>query len=534
MAASIFLQQSFTSRKSPISKSGVLTIHGFGVRVRVQSGHLEVEDGVGMDRRKIRLARVGHGLRRLVCVSDDGTISLSALRWVTEQKVAFVLLQRDGRVLTVCGPSSPSQVRLRRAQALAHHTGKALEISRRLISVKLEGEETVLREQLQQPAVADSIAELRERLADAENLDRVRYLEAVAAKNYWRAWSEVPILFPRADTRRVPAHWLKFGSRHSHITGGPRLAINPPNAILNYCFALAESECRLALCGCGLDPGCGFVHLDTANRDSLALDLLETIRPSIESWLLNWITREALRCSDFFETGSGNCRLRSGICAQLSETAPTWGRLVGSWAEYVAHTLWAGRSSSDSPATRLAERDKREAKGRASLPPSISVPKREHLCRGCGKTIQSGRVNCAGCAVDDATKNMLDAARIGRLTANGPEAQAKRAIKARKNALAQHSWKASDQSAWLNQELFEQKVQPLLAKVSMSVIRSSIGVSKWYASKIRQGYRPHPRHWEALAELVGCCENNVDRSELKHHGHNDSQRRRVGKRIASL
>src|SRR5579859_2156058 len=41
---------------------------------------------------------------------------------------------------------------------------------------------------------------------------------------------------------------------------------------------------------------------------------------------------------------------------------------------------------------------------------------------------------------------------IGRQTANGPEAQAKRAIKARKNALAQHAWKTSDQPAWLTQE----------------------------------------------------------------------------------
>jgi len=32
---------------------------------------------------------------------------------------------------------------------------------------------------------------------------------------------------------------------------------------------------------------------------------------------------------------------------------------------------------------------------------------------------------------------------------------------------------------------------------------SRIGVSRWYAGKIRQGYRPHPRHWEPLAELVG-------------------------------
>jgi CRISPR-associated endonuclease Cas1 len=338
-----------TSLKTPISKNGVLTIQGFGVRVRMQSGHLEVEDGVGMDRRKIRLARVGHGLRRLVCISDDGTLSLAALRWLNEQKATFLLLQRDGRVLSVCGPTSPSQARLRRAQALSHHTGKALEISRKLISVKLEGEESVLREQLQQPAVANLIAHLRERLADAETLDRVRHLEAEAAKNYWSAWSEVPIMFPRKDTKRVPAHWLRFGSRHSPITGGPRLAINPPNAILNYCFALGASECRLSLCRCGLDPGIGFLHLDAADRDSLALDLLETIRPSIEAWLLHWITRETLRRSDFFETGSGNCRLRSGICSQLSETAPTWGKLVAPWAEYVAHMLWTGRSGSNGP-----------------------------------------------------------------------------------------------------------------------------------------------------------------------------------------
>jgi len=45
-------------------------------------------------------------------------------------------------------------------------------------------------------------------------------------------------------------------------------------------------------------------------------------------------------------------------------------------------------------------------------------------------------------------------------------------------------------------------IKPLLCSVPMSAIRSALGVSKWYASKIRQGYRPHSRHWQALAELV--------------------------------
>src|SRR5215469_1457263 len=77
MAATHNLPQLPNSSKSPISKSGVLTIHGFGVRVRMQSGHLEVEDGVGAERRTLRLPRVNHGLKRLVCISEDGFTTLS-------------------------------------------------------------------------------------------------------------------------------------------------------------------------------------------------------------------------------------------------------------------------------------------------------------------------------------------------------------------------------------------------------------------------------------------------------------------------
>jgi hypothetical protein len=51
------------------------------------------------------------------------------------------MLERDGKVLATTGPVHPSDARLRRTQALAHHNGKALEISRELIRAKLEGQE---------------------------------------------------------------------------------------------------------------------------------------------------------------------------------------------------------------------------------------------------------------------------------------------------------------------------------------------------------------------------------------------------------
>ena len=139
--------------------------------------------------------------------------------------------------------------------------------------------------------------------------------------------------------------------------------------------------------------------------------------------------------------------------------------------------------------THLTQAHRRAAKGASSETRIHVAQQSENLCPGCGKTIRSTSKACVQCGVPTSTKNMLSAARIGRLTANGPEAQAKRATKARTNALAQHSWKESDQPAWLTPELFAGKIQPLLSSVSMSAIRSALGVSKWYASKIDRGTR---------------------------------------------
>src|SRR5437899_544695 len=319
MAASHTLSHSFAIPQ--ISRLGVLTLFGYGIRVMVQSGHLQIEDGIGPERRKFRLPRVNHRLKRLVCIADDGFITLSALHWLSEVGASFVMLDRLGKVRVVTGPASPSEARLRRAQALALGNGTALRIARELISAKLCGQETVLRERLHNSAASDSIAALRNRLVDAGELNLVRGIESRAAGEYWGAWRDIPVLFSRKDMALVPAHWLSFGARHSPLTGGPRLAINPANALLNYVNAVAESECRLAGCACGLDPGMGLLHTDTANRDSLALDLIETIRPAIEGWLLNWLLCEPLRKSDFFEASDGNCRLSSALCSKLSETA---------------------------------------------------------------------------------------------------------------------------------------------------------------------------------------------------------------------
>ena len=86
---------------------GVITLFGYGINVRVDRGHLILQDGIGSARREARLPRVGHGLKRLVVIGADGSVSLAALRWLADQDASFVMLERDGSVLATTGPVSP-------------------------------------------------------------------------------------------------------------------------------------------------------------------------------------------------------------------------------------------------------------------------------------------------------------------------------------------------------------------------------------------------------------------------------------------
>ena len=221
------------------------------------------------------------------------------------------MLDRRGKVLAVCGPSAPSDTRLRRSQALALQNGTALRISRELIRQKLEGQATLVRDMLQNAAAADVISRYTTELPSAQSIDSVRIIESQAAKVYWQSWADAPIRWPRKDERRVPEHWKRFGSRISPLTHGPRLAANPPNAVLNLLYSILEAECRLSAVAMGLDPGLGLLHVDTPNRDSLACDLQEPIRASVDAFVLNWLQSESLRKVDFWEDRNANCRLSS-------------------------------------------------------------------------------------------------------------------------------------------------------------------------------------------------------------------------------
>jgi len=384
-----------------VPRHGVVTLFGYGIKAYVDRGHLVLEDGIGPQRRQARLPRVGHDLRRLVVIGADGMISLAALRWLADQDAAFIMLERNGKGLATTGPVKPSDARLRRSQGLALQSGIALKIARELIIQKLHGQEQVIRKFFKESSMTHVIADARRSVAQAKANEEIRRWEAKGALAYWSTIREVPVNFSKSDSLKIPEHWKRFGSRVSPLTNSPRLAVNPANAILNYLYAVLESESRLALAALGLDPGIGVLHSDLRSRDSLASDLMEPIRPKVDALLLKLLRSEQLQREWFFEQRDGNCRLMASFAPKLSETAVMWRTAVASFAEWIARSFWDSRVKQvrpDAPATRLTQRQRSE--GRMSLLENDREEERPRpaLCRTCGHICMSRDNTCRNCA----------------------------------------------------------------------------------------------------------------------------------------
>jgi len=235
---------------------------------------------------------------------------------------------------------------------------------------------------------------------------------------------------------------------------------------------------------------------------------MEPVRPQVDAYVLDWLTREPLRREWFFEQRDGNCRLMAPFAVRLAETAETWGRAVAPIAEWVARELWSTvqkRSRLRVPSTRLTQTLRREAKGVVDVP-IHTPPKPPRICLGCGAPIIYGKSFCSSCGVIVARDELMESAKRGRIAAQALEAQARRTETQRRNANAQLAWEKSGQPK-ISEDTYRNEIQPRLTGVKIPVIMSALNVCASYAADIRRGKRrPHARHWGTLAQLTGVLQ----------------------------
>jgi len=508
--------------------SDVVVADGFGVRVSVHSGALVVVDGVGEHRRERHYAKVSAPARLIV--TGDGVLSTEALAWCRAQGSAVVVLHGGG-VLLAGSPPGRDDARLRRAQALAAGTPVGLSVVVHLLTMKLAGQAKVLREIFGATAVAETVDDLAAGLEVAEDVDEARQLEAVAAAAYFSTWCEHPataVGFLSRDRRRVPQHWTTFDSRRSAITGAAntnRLAERPINALLNYCYRLAEVEARFACVRLGLDPAMGVLHTDASGRDSLALDIIEAVRPGVDRFVLDLIAERTFQKREFVERADGHVRVAAPLTHELAATLPIWRRAVAPVAESVAHRFVdqvTGKITRTTPLTaatvtaaQAAVRRRKAAEARARADQAHGEHRASRATRRPRavdpEQAAAGFARCVECGGPLARSRHVRCPTCWeRQPAQSREARRRRG---RSIAMARSeldAWRAEHPHAQANPADFA-PVLAGLAPVTLRAIMDACSVSKATASGWRSGrHVPALMHWPALAELAGVALAEAD------------------------
>ena len=369
-------------------RNGILTLCGYGLTIYIEHGRLSVEDGIANRRRKSVFSKATCGIQRLVILGHSGTLSLEAVRWLHDIQAAIIQIDADGKLLFASSPLKERFGRLRRAQALASSSRIGVEIVNYLLTKKLTGQ-AEFAERSKNPNAARSITDQVAALNKVKHMKDFRLIEAQAALKYWSAWSAIEVKFARIHKKTVPPHWKRFGQRISPLTSSPRNAANPANALLNYLYAILEAETRIALLTVGLDPAIGFMHTDQPSRDSLALDMMEAVRPSVDTWLHGFLVQNNFSKLDFFERRDGTVRLSSRITSQLAATATLWAAEVAPVSEWVAGELMASATKNVHLPTPLTEKNRSDGRDqyrrRTSAPRLRITADVGSACPECGK-----------------------------------------------------------------------------------------------------------------------------------------------------
>jgi CRISP-associated protein Cas1 len=199
-------------------------------------------------------------------------------------------------------------VLLRRAQYRAAETPD--DIVRSLVSGKIANQRAVLQRALRDYAddmpgvqrakvegAVDRLAQILRRVAFTnEGLEVLRGAEGEAAQSYFAVFG---------DLVRSPDPEIRFLGRSR------RPPLDPINALLSFLYTLLTHDCRSAAECVGLDPAVGFLHRDRPGRPSLALDLMEELRPiPADRLALSLVNRRQVRARDF-ETRDGSAVLLS-------------------------------------------------------------------------------------------------------------------------------------------------------------------------------------------------------------------------------
>src|SRR5262249_24377872 len=216
--------------------------------------------------------------------------------------VRLVMINWRGESACVIGgDGTAADAELRRAQFEALNNGRGLKLATQLIRDKIIASQETLKTLPSarcKSAIRKLDRALKELRGPISRNEQVMLIEARAAADYFGVWYTVPVNWKGIDRHPIRDEWRFVGKRESFISGTNRRATDPVNAMLNYAYAVLESQVLTATVAAGLDPTIGYLHSCRPGRLALVYDLMEPLRPQIDRQILSFVKSHVFAPSD--------------------------------------------------------------------------------------------------------------------------------------------------------------------------------------------------------------------------------------------
>ena len=242
-----------------------------------------------------------HTLQSIVSFSYAGA-SPALMGACASHGIGLAFCTPRGRFLArVCGESNGNVLLRREQYRIADDPQRSCLAARTMIFGKLSNSAATIQRTLRDhgPRVADcgledaskKIKDLLPLTLEVSDLEALRGLEGVGAAAYFGVFDHL-LLCRKED--------FFFHGRNR------RPPLDRVNAMLSFAYSLLSHDCASALESVGLDSYVGFLHRDRPGRESLALDLMEELRPCMaDRFVLTLVNNRMIKPEDFQTQDSG-------------------------------------------------------------------------------------------------------------------------------------------------------------------------------------------------------------------------------------
>jgi len=300
-------------------------ITGFGTSINVDKRKLIITNRLKDTRLEFYPHKINHD--GIIIDSHTGNITFEAMRWLSKHNINVTLLNWNGQLLANVMPEQPKsgKLRIKQYQKYLNSTDR-FEIALKIVQTKVEHSLNLL-EELSRFYESVDIIKIR-KSAEKEDLLLLDIMKSSEKQDISKSIKQL-----MTYEGRIAGIYLEnltaifnqlspefyFTGRKNKTNSRNYNASDEINALLNYGYAILESEIRKSINAIGLDYSIGFLHEINQSRTPLVYDIQELFRWLIDVSVIQLLEEKKIKKSDFIITENYHTRLGEGVVKLLIE-----------------------------------------------------------------------------------------------------------------------------------------------------------------------------------------------------------------------